>query len=205
MNLEEEKRVYIRSDCITFRKTTEQFGGLSNMASGYPIVVNNTLIKSSEALYQALRYPHLPYVQSQIINESSPMTAKMISKKYHAQSRSDWEKIKIPIMKWVLRVKLSQNMETFGKLLLATDSKDIVEESKKDSFWGAKVIEDRLEGVNVLGRLLMELRTLYQKHDMNVVVSLKIDDFKLFNHQIVHVTAKDKENYKFNNGLLKGM
>ena len=62
-------------------------------------------------------------------------------------------------MRWSLRVKLAQNQTTFGQLLLATGNKPIVEESAKDQFWGAKVQNgDALMGVNVLGRLLMELR-----------------------------------------------
>ena len=134
MNPEEETRIYKFNECISFRKTTEKYGGLSNMASGYPIVVNGIYIKSSEALYQAMRFPHLPEVQMIIINESSPMTAKMKSKKYRSQTREDWEQIKIVIMKWVLRVKLIQNKETFGRLLLETGSKTIVEESTKDNF-----------------------------------------------------------------------
>ena len=35
-----ESRTYNRQDCITFRKTAERFGGLSNMAGGYPLFVN---------------------------------------------------------------------------------------------------------------------------------------------------------------------
>lgn len=81
MNPKEETRIYKFNECISFRKTSEKYGGLSNMASGYPIVINGIYIKSSEALYQAMRFPHLPEVQMIIINESSPMTAKMKSKK----------------------------------------------------------------------------------------------------------------------------
>jgi len=40
---------YRRAECATFRKTSERFGGLSNMASGYPVVVNGLVIPSSEA------------------------------------------------------------------------------------------------------------------------------------------------------------
>jgi hypothetical protein len=34
---EPEFRTYHRKDIIVFRKTNEKFGGLSNMAPGYPI------------------------------------------------------------------------------------------------------------------------------------------------------------------------
>lgn len=202
MDLEEEKRVYNIDDCITFRKTAEKFGGLSNMASGYPLVVNNIYIKSSEALYQAMRFPNLPDVQKAIIKESSPMTAKMISKKYRAKTREDWEEIKIPIMKWVLRVKLIQNQETFGRLLHETGIQSIVEESAKDAFWGAKVIDGGLlEGLNILGRLLMELRELYKNFDMQIIVPLKIENFKLYGNPIQEVSLNEKKNFKSEDSL----
>lgn len=202
MDLEQEKRLYNFSDCVTFRKTTEKFGGLSNMASGYPLVVNGIFIKSSEALYQAMRFPTLSSVQAEIIKQNSPMTAKMISKKYRAKTRDDWEKVKIPIMQWVLRVKLVQNIDTFGKLLLETDAKNIVEESTKDAFWGAKIIENnRLEGINALGRLLMQLRELHQQYAITDVSPLKLDNFKLYDRFIHDVSAEDKNNYRFEKGL----
>ena len=62
-------------------------------------------------------------------------------------------------MKWCLRVKLAQNWERFGELFRSTGDKPVVEESRKDDFWGAKRSENgTLVGMNVLGRLLMELR-----------------------------------------------
>lgn len=187
MNPEEETRIYKVNECISFRKTTEKYGGLSNMASGYPIVVNGIYIKSSEALYQAMRFPHLPKVQMIIINESSPMTAKMKSKKYRSQTREDWEQIKIAIMKWVLRVKLIQNKETFGRLLLETGSKNIIEESTKDNFWGAYFDGKEYKGMNVLGRLLMELREMYKQYNFDYIEPLKLKDFKLFGKPIGYV------------------
>lgn len=159
MTQDVETRTYSREDSVIFRITKERFGGLSNMASGFPLEVNGIRIWSCEALYQACRFPHLPYVQKLIIRERSPMTAKMVSKPYRKDSRPDWEKINVRVMRWCLRVKLGQNWETFGSLLLATGHHPIVEESKRDKFWAAEPLEDgTLVGGNVLGRLLMELR-----------------------------------------------
>jgi ribA/ribD-fused uncharacterized protein len=129
------------------------------MAPGFPLRVNGILIRTSEALYQACRFPHLPKVQRLIIEEGSPMTAKMKSKPYRPQSRPDWDAVRVKIMRWCLRVKLAQHWDKFGKLLLATGDQPIVEDSRKDDFWGAKPQDDgTLIGGNVLGRLLMELR-----------------------------------------------
>lgn len=152
-------RTYSRVECVSFRKTGEEFGGLSNMAAGFPLEVNGIAIRTSEALYQACRFPHLPKVQRLIIDEISPMTAKMKSKPYRQQSRQDWDAVRVKVMRWCLRVKLAQNWEKFGSLLLDTGDRPIVEDSRKDDFWGARAVEGgTLVGANVLGRLLMELR-----------------------------------------------
>jgi len=160
MSGSDQTRTYSRKESIVFLKTNEPFGGLSNMAGGYPIHVNGVRILTSEALYQVCRFPHLPDVQKMIIGQISPMTAKMRSKPYRKDSRPDWDQVRVRVMRWCLRMKLANNWNTFSELLLRTGERPIVEESRKDDFWGAKVDDDgdSLIGMNVLGRLLMELR-----------------------------------------------
>ncbi len=154
-----EIREYERSASAVFLKTKEQYGGLSNMAAGYPLLVNGVRIRTSEALYQACRFPQNGDIQREIIEQASPMRAKMVSRRDCPQSRSDWESIRVHVMRWCLRVKLIQHWDTFGVLLLSTGAKPIVEESYRDVFWGAGSIGGgTLRGANVLGRLLMELR-----------------------------------------------
>src|SRR5713101_7747956 len=144
-------RTYRPADCVVFRVTAGDFGGLSNMAFGFPLMVNGVRVWSSEALYQACRFPHLPEVQRTIIKERSPMTAKMKAKKFRQESRPDWEGVRIRVMRWCIRVKLAQNWTKFGLLLTCTGEKPIVEESSKDSFWAAKrTARGELVGVNGL-------------------------------------------------------
>jgi len=189
-------RSYDRSQSIVFHKTKEEFGGLSNMAAGFPICVNGVHIRTSEALYQLCRFPHIPDLQKKIINEKSPMTAKMVSKPYRNQTRPDWENIRISIMRWCLRVKLAQNWSVFSSILLSTKDLPIVEYSKRDSFWGAKVEGngDLLVGMNGLGRLLMELRQeilTKSKVELLQVEPLQINDFLIFGEQILKITDKE--------------
>lgn len=189
--LEVDSRSYIRSEVVTFRKTNEDFGGLSNMAPGYPLEVAGIRIRTSEALYQACRFPHMPDIQRMILEETSPMTAKMRSKPYRENSRPDWNDVRIPIMRWCLRVKLVQNREKFSELLFATGNRPIVEDSRKDEYWGAKSNETgELFGKNVLGRLLMELRyQLHKQPDMfEEVHPLRIAKFTLYGRRIPVVT-----------------
>ena len=187
-------RTYVRSEVVVVYKTKEEFGGLSNMASGYPLQINGVRILTTEALYQACRFPHLPEVQREIIGQHSPMTAKMKSKPHRKDSRPDWDEVRYKVMRWCLRVKLAQNYEEFGRLLLATRDRPIVEQSRKDDYWGAKLADDTgdtLIGQNVLGRLLMELREKLKEDSegaLKIVPPLGIPDFLLLGKPIQAVT-----------------
>lgn len=189
-----KNRIYTVSDSIVFSKTNEKFGGLSNMAPGYPLYINENIVANSEMLYQAMRYPLFPDIQFEIISQNSPMTAKMISKKYLDKTRQDWELIKIKVMRWCLEVKLCQHWDKFSSLLRETEAKSIVEYSSKDKFWGASKTEDEkiLSGLNALGRLLMELREKYvlPKKELMKVTPLTITGFLLYGHDIETVYSE---------------
>lgn len=193
-----QERNYKYSESCVFRKTKEAFGGLSNMASGFPLKINGIFMLTSEALYQACRFPHLPDVQKNIIEQKSPMSAKMVGKPFRSNSRPDWDNIRVELMYWCLRVKLAQNFNSFGQLLASTDSKPIVEDSNKDKFWGAvkdKEDESSLVGVNALGRLLMKLRKEYYSEnrlDLLFVEPLNIPNFVLYHNPIQVVDERQK-------------
>ena len=193
-------RTYVRDEVIVVYKTKEDFGGLSNMASGYPLQINGVRILTTEALYQACRFPHMPEVQREIIGQHSPMTAKMKSKPHRKDSRPDWDEVRYKVMRWCLRVKLAQNYEEFGRLLLATRDRPIVEQSRNDDYWGAKLTNqnaDTLIGQNVLGRLLMELREKLKDDSeaaIKAVPAIGIPDFLLLGKVIETVTASSAAN-----------
>lgn len=197
---EPEIRRYFCNDAVVFRKTREAFGGLSNMAPGFPIFLLRQRIRTAEALYQACRFPHLPQIQQMILGEVSPMTAKMRSKPHRDKSRTDWDEVRVPIMKWCLRAKLASNWTTFSELLLETGDRPIVEDSRKDDFWGAKLVgEGWLEGRNVLGRLLMELREKLRDDpaSLQCVRPVPIADFLLLSEPIstIEVHVADKQGH----------
>ncbi len=193
-----ELKQYDIKNVAAFKKTTEQWGELSNMCAGFPVVVNNVPIKSVEALYQACRFPYHPDIQEKILSQSSPMTAKMVGKPHLDKTRRDWDEVRILVMKWVLRVKLAQNMERFSNVLKETQNSPIVELSNKDDFWGAKPIGDDVYlGVNALGRLLMELRQqlfTYGEEKFLSVAPLKISDFLLYGDPIDFVYSSQAYN-----------
>lgn len=180
-------RTYNVEDCISFRKTAEGFGGLSNMAPGYKIQISNVEFLTSEALYQACRFPNYPEIQQEIIKQHSPMYAKNISKKYAYLTRQNWEIERVKIMRWTLRMKLVNNWYTFGELLKSTSGKMIVENSHKDTFWGAQRKDNSFVGVNALGRLLMELREQYTKIENKTLITVvppKLENFSIMGIEI---------------------
>lgn len=79
------------------------------------------------------------------------------------QLRKDWELVKVDIMRDLLKQKFS--MFVFKKLLLETGDAELIE----GNWWG-----DRYWGVchgtgqNMLGRLIMDIRTELQKEQNNV-------------------------------------
>ena len=155
MNLQIE--TYPINQCSIIGKTKEHWGEFSNMAT-LPIVINDVIILTTEALYQSLKYPDYPEIQKKRIEQKSPIAAKMVQKPFKNLIRGDWNEIKLEVMSWCLSVKFLQHHEIFLQLLKATQGKYIVEVSKKDAFWGAKKENDNFVGQNILGKLWMILR-----------------------------------------------
>lgn len=150
---------YCKNEVVSFLRTREAYGGLSNMAAGYPITLYGIHCKTSEHLYQALKFPNRQEIQAEILAKRSPMAAKMVAKRCGHLIRSDWEEIKLPVMAYCLRAKLHCNFEQFGDLLRSTGDADIVEiSSKRDTYWGAVPQGDLLVGHNHLGIQLTNLR-----------------------------------------------
>lgn len=187
LDLEEVVEYGFNESCV-FNKVKEEYGGLSNMSNDFRIRVNGILIKNTEALYQACRFPDWLEVQKEILKQGSAMTAKMKSKRYRDNTRKDWEDIRVEVMRWCIRVKLAQYPVSFRSLLLSTGDREIVEKSHKDKFWGAVPVKNRnvLVGKNVLGKLLMEAREVCRLGDeqYRYVVPPEIENFRILDEVI---------------------
>ena len=188
-------RRYNPNEAVVFRIVRERFGGLSNFGA-FPLEVNGVAIPTSEALYQACRFPADPDLQRQVIAQPSPMAAKVKAHASIGQTREDWFDINVRLMWWVLRVKLACNWENFGDLLNSTGAMPIVEHSKHDVYWGAQVQGGQLVGVNALGRLLMELREQFRGEERGTLRRadpLDIPEFLLYGKPIGVVTGGRRE------------
>lgn len=143
-----------KDDVVFFCKVRDPFGNLSNMANT-PFEVNGVRWASSEAYYQAMRFPHLPDLQEQIRKQSNGYTAKVLAHENKHLTRPDWEEVKHHAMAHAITMKLTN--EAFREDLIAAQGKDIVELSVKDPHWGAQPKGDRLVGQDMLGSLLTQL------------------------------------------------
>jgi len=182
-----ESSTYNIADVCFFSKAQEEWGCFGNMTGGFPFrLTEDTLIPSTENLYQAMRYTEYPDIQREIIPQKSGFAAKLISKKYRkTDTRADFEEHKLEIMRWCLQLKLA-NHKSFGDALLKTGDKAIVEKSHKDAWWGTLLKDDKLIGINILGQLLMELRDQYRQElaegttGYKTVTPPNIPDFNYF-------------------------
>lgn len=189
---------YDRRECIVINKSKEPFGGLLNMAGGFPLVVNGIRFGSLEHLYQILRLPKLPRVQKNIISKASPLLAKWVAKPHRIKGRTDWFEVKFDMMWWALHVKLAQHYDTFGKLLDEAGEKVIVETSPDGDLWGGipsrmNSKQHMLVGSNVFGKMLMSLRAEYRnkpRKELLVVDPLDVQDFTLLRKPIEQVVVK---------------
>jgi ribA/ribD-fused uncharacterized protein len=189
--------MYRLNEVCVFCKVKDEFGDFSNMSNEFPVRVNGHKISNTEALYQACRFPDHIDKQKEVVFQGSGMSAKMKSKKFKSDSRSDWEEHRVDIMWWCLKIKLAQHGHKLGRVLESTGDKPIVELSHKDRFWGAVLDEKKgvLIGQNVLGQLLMRLRTEYQNKKDNIrelayVEPPEIEKFLLLGLPILPVGRK---------------
>ena len=146
---------------ILIRKVKEPHGWLGNM-SPYPIEFNGKRFRTTEALFQAMRFEDEEVIE-EIRAEKSPMAAKFVAKRNKERMVIEpcGEK-DIENMRECLRLKLLQHPE-LKELLLATREEDIVEDCSRRRrgsglFWGAALEGDVWEGQNWLGTLWMEQR-----------------------------------------------
>lgn len=150
---------------IAFTKVDLPYGWMGNM-SAFPIVYNNQEYKTTEALFQALRFTDFPEVQEKIIEQKSPMAAKMIAKQHkHLLKEVGYELMgekDIANMRLCVKLKMEQYPNLAQELI---DTKDlmIIEDcsnrpQESGLFWGAAYQNGAWVGKNILGHILMDYR-----------------------------------------------
>lgn len=158
-------------EVISFTKTKLAHGWLGNM-SPFPLTFNGVEWRTSEALFQSLRFKDKD-IQEAIRAEKSPMAAKFVMKANKDSITTEPHSVKdVKNMKMCLKLKLEAHPD-LKDLLLATGDLDIIEDVSKrgdvggNLFWGAMLVENEdgfhWVGKNTLGRLWMEIRNELNK------------------------------------------
>ena len=149
---------------VFFQSKTDNHWILSNISS-CPLEVEGVPFKSSEHLFQTLKFATSESVLAVYNNYITPkMTAKHYQK-LDGHRREDWGQILVDVMKFCLQQKYEQCPE-FKEELERTKGYHIVElqdakndkESTRANAWGVKSKGQNYVGPNLMGRLLMELR-----------------------------------------------
>lgn len=150
------------SEVIAFTSVKLPYGWLGNM-SPYPIKFGEDTYRTTEALFQALRFKDND-IKALIREEKSPMGAKLVAKgrvsEMYVKQLSDKD---IMNMKMCLKLKLLQHPNLVTELLETGDKviiEDVTKRGDKGSnlFWGAMLVDEKWVGENTLGKLWMGLR-----------------------------------------------
>lgn len=154
---------------IAFTKVKLPYGWLGNMAP-YPVSHKRTTFRTSEALFQALRFEESSPIVKTIRDEKSPMAAKMVAKSNRTkmivepQSPTD-----LANMRYVIYLKLRHH-PTLKTMLIDTGDEEIIEDVTARShgsglFWGAaKNVNNVWVGENHLGKIWMVTRNYLQNN-----------------------------------------
>ena len=150
---------------VAFRKIVEPHGWLGNMSAHalrVPRIPGGQLYPTCEHYFQCSRFND-PAIQSAIHSKASPMSAKMVAKRYKAQMviapRSSED---LDLMREVLRLKLENHPKLKAELLALPADAIIIENATERSgesarFWGMKFENGVWTGSNWLGRIWMEM------------------------------------------------
>ena len=138
---------------INFYSHHGEYGEFSNF-SAHSVEYNGKNYPTSEHAFQAMKFLDKS-VQEQVRKTKRPHDAAKMGRDRSLPLRKDWESVKDGIMKEILVCKFTQH-EELKQLLLSTGTEKLVEHTSNDSYWG-----DGGDGTgkNMLGRLLMEVRS----------------------------------------------
>lgn len=141
------------ANTIKFYSVDQPYGEFSNFAP-YPVEIDGKVWPTTEHYFQAQKFAGTEH-EELIRLELSAAKAAQMGRDRSRPLRSDWEEVKVNVMAVALYYKFTQ-YPALRDLLLSTGSAWLVEHTTNDSYWGDGGDET---GFNILGRLLMKLRT----------------------------------------------
>lgn len=109
---------------------------------------------TSEHVYHSEKFIDTPEVVEKIKSARSAHEAFKIAQEYKYLRRYDWDLVKVGIMRRIITEKARQHPYVMKKLK-DSGSRELIEDSWRDDFWGWGPNKD---GKNMLGKLWMEVR-----------------------------------------------
>lgn len=144
---------------VYFYRVNEPYGAFSNFAK-YGFEAGGKYWATSEHYFQAQKFAGTPYEEEVRLAPAARDAARM-GRNPRLPLRSDWDTAKIDVMRTALHYKFKSHPELVD-LLLSTGNEEIIEGTIDDHYWGCGSTGT---GLNMLGKLLMELREKYRIAD----------------------------------------
>lgn len=133
---------------------TPAFDALNNF-SAHAVDLWGMKFPTAEHAFQWRKFSKVrPDIAEKILAAKSPHEVKEISDVNKANQPANWYDEKVSVMEQVLKAKAEQHADV-RDMLAKTGSRQIVENSPFDGFWG--IGADR-NGKNMLGKIWMKIR-----------------------------------------------
>ena len=143
---------------IYFYSTQGDYGCFSNF-SRHGFELDGKYWPTSEHYFQAQKFVgHPDHVEAVRIAKSAKEAAAR-GRDRGRPLRKDWEQVKDDVMRKAVLRKFETNAE-IHEILLSTGDDEIVENAPKDYYWGCG---SDGSGKNMLGKILMEVRTILRR------------------------------------------
>lgn len=140
---------------IEFYDKHSDYYEFTNFYQGKPIEIDGVSWKTAEHYFQAQKFVgDFTHLKGDVRAKDNAREAYKAAASNKAYWRTDWQQVKVSVMRRALYAKFSQD-EDLRKSLCGTGNAQLVEASPIDAFWG---YGPDGKGENMLGKLLMELR-----------------------------------------------
>lgn len=116
-----------------------------------PVIFDNIRYRNNEAAFQAQKCIYIN--ERKKFSELDPSAAKKLGRR--VKLRPDWEDVKVDLMRKIVFAKFTQNPNLTVDLLNTKDEELIEGNTWGDRIWG----QVNGEGQNLLGKILMEVRS----------------------------------------------
>lgn len=141
---------------IRFYRVNDPYGEFSNFAK-FPFEAEGKTWPTSEHYFQAKKFAGKVHEESVRLARTA-RDAAAAGRNRELPLRPDWEEVKLDVMRSAVRHKFNSH-PSLVTLLLSTGDQEIIEQTTDDYYWGCG---SSGEGLNVLGKLLMDLREAYK-------------------------------------------